>query len=328
MGDRRALVTSQLARGEPVDVDQVRGVDTATMTSLLGELGLPRETVDELRGHWDEMRRSTPWSSLLATMVASVERDRGHIDTPLVVFDDFDDHGTSGRLIAFYLFALQYEGLRTYHQRLGVPEDVSLATARALARHAETHRLKHATTGIDAAWWMQTVLRGEILQVGNLKFHHFRLGVSTLSPRPWLDEAEIVRLGEGFRHGDFALGVHIPARVDISRPALDATFERARDVITWVWPSPSRRVATCQSWMMDERLGAALGDDSNIVGFQRRFTLIDPFDDDEGMVRYFVFGPRDGAAGPVTASRLQRVVGDVLSRGERWHNRTGWLEFD
>ncbi len=328
MRDRRALIAAQLGPLESEDVDRVRSVDAAAMASLLGELGLPRETVVELREHWDELRRSTPWSSLLAAMVASVDRDRGRIDAPLVVFDDLDDHGTSGRLVVFYLFALQYEGLRTYHQRLGVPEDVSLATMGALARHAQTHQLKHATTGIDAAWWMQPVLRGEIVQVGSLKFHNFRLGVSTLSPRPWLDEAEIVRHGEGFRHGDLALGVHIPARIDLSPPALDATFERARDVISRVWPSPSRRVATCQSWMMDERLGAALGDDSNIVGFQRRFTLIDPFDDDVEMVRYFVVGPRGGEAEPVAPSRLQRVVGDVLSRGERWHNRTGWLEFD
>ena len=328
MRDRRAQIAAQLGRCEPEDVDRVRSVDAAAMASLLGEMGLPREVVVELREHWDELRRSVSWSSLLATMAASIDRDRGRIDAPLVVFDDLDDHGTSGRLIAFYLFALQLPSLRSYHQRLGVPDDVSLATTGALARHAQTHKLKHATTGIDAAWWMQTILRGEILQVGSLKFHHFHLGVSTLSPRPWLDEAEIVRHGEGFRHGDLALGIHIPARVDLSRPALDTTFERARDVISRVWPSPSRRVATCQSWMMDERLGEALGDDSNIVGFQRRFTLIEPFDDDPEMVRYFVVGPRGGEAGLVAPSRLQRVVSDVLSRGDRWHNRTGWLEFD
>ncbi|MBW4030195.1 MAG: DUF5596 domain-containing protein [Acidobacteria bacterium] len=328
MRDRRALIGAQLGPPSPEVLDLVRSIDPATMGSLVGELSLRREDVEELRDHWDVIRGSTPWSSLLAAMVSRVERDRGDIDAPIAIWDDLDDHGTSGRLIGFYLVALQCEKMRADHRRRGVPDEVSDATLGALARHAQTHRLRHGTTGIDAAWWMQPILRGEILEVGSLKFHLVHLGVATLSPRPWLDEGEADVLGEGFRRGDLSLGVHIPARIDLSPAALDATFEKARDVLARVWPCTTRRLATCQSWMMDDRLATALGESSNVVGFQRRFTLIDPYVEDVEMVQHFVRGSDEGPLDPAALTRVQRVVFDVLSTGGRWRNRTGWLDFD
>lgn len=297
------------------------------MASLLDELLLEREVVAELRDHWDVLRKSTEWSSLLAAMDARVDRDRGDIDAPIVIWEDLDELGASGRLIVFYLVALQLARMRAHHERMGVPCDVSLATLGALARHARTHSIKHATSGIDAAWWMQPILRGEILQIGSLKFHLVHLGIGTLSPSPWLDEPDADALGEGFRRGDLSLGIHIPARIDLSPSVLDSTFERAREVISSVWPCPTRRLATCQSWMMDDRL-AVLGGSSNVVRFQSRFTPIAPFADDVDMVKYFVFGEGGFEQDTASMSRVQRVVHGVLSSGARWHNRTGWLDFD
>ena len=81
--------------------------------------------------------------------------------------------------------------------------------------------------------------------------------------------------------------------------------------------------------MMDERLIEALGEDSNIVAFQRRFELIEPFEEDEENVKYFVFGAEgEGLADLRPTSRLQRIVRDVLNSGQKWHNRTGWLDLE
>lgn len=326
--ERLADLERELGTATPEHLEGLRSIDAVTMGSLLGELMLGSEVVVELREHWDDLRRSARWLSLLAAMDARIDRDRGDIDAPIVIWDDLDDVGESGRLVVFYLVAIQLRKMFAHHERVGVPRDVSLATLGALARHAETHSLKHATTGIDAAWWMQPILRGEILQIGSLKFHLVHLGVGTLSPSPWLDEREATARGEGFRRGDLSLGVHIPARIDLSARALDETFARAREVLARVWPCPTRRLATCQSWMMDERLDAALGETSNVVGFQRRFTLIDPYADDVDQVRYFVFAESAGSLDGARLSRVQRVIHDVLSRGDAWHNRTGWLDFD
>ena len=328
MTDTVELMEFFLSTPTDVALERVRGVDLSTMTSLLGELFLRNDVVAELATHWDETRESPRWSSLLAALMSCVERDRGDIDAPIAIWRDLDELGPSGRLLYYYLFALQIRELREYHRVLGVPEDVGEATVRALARHGETHLLKRATIGVDAGWWMLPILRGEILQVQSLKFHLLHLDVGTLAPRPWLDAQSTVAYGEGFRSGDLSLGVHIPARIDLSPAALDATFERAREVLSLVWPSSGRRLATCQSWMLDDRLVAALGEDSNIVRFQRRFHLIDPYEDDIDSVAYFVFGDEGDVRDLRATTRVQRTVLDVLAAGESWHTRTGWLDFD
>jgi hypothetical protein len=316
----------------PASVDEqnrVRSVDVGEMSARLAELELAREVTRELTTHWDEIRRSERWSSLLAALVSRIERDRGNVDASIPIWADLDEYGLSGRLLYYYLFALQIRELRTWYADIGVPEDVSDASIGALARHGETHRLKHGTTGVDAGWWMLPLLRAEILQVGSLKFHRERLDVGTLAPRPWLDAESAARMGEGFRPGDESLGVHIPARIDLSPRALDATFARARDVLSKVWPCHTRRIATCQSWMMDDRLTEALGVGSRIVGFQRRFELIEPFVDDIDTVMYFVFGREGVDVKDLRAtSRLQRTVLDIIASGGSWHSRTGWLDLD
>jgi len=329
VNDTFALMDFFLGTPTEAAVERVRSVDHAMMSSLLDELFLSPEVVAELRAHWDETRASPRWSSLLAALVSCVERDRGHIDAPLAIWRDLDEFGPGGRLLYYYLFALQIRELRAFHRSLAVPEDVSDATVGALARHGQTHLLKHGTHGVDAGWWMLPILRGEILQVRSLKFHLLHLEVGTLAPRPWLDPASADAYGEGFRAGDLSLGVHIPARIDLRPDALDETFERAREVLPVVWPSPIRRVATCQSWMLDERLVDALGPESNIVLFQRRFHLIEPYEDDVDTVAYFVFGQEGVDVSRLRATtRVQRAVLDVLSAGGRWHARTGWLDFD
>jgi hypothetical protein len=295
----------------------------------LDGLFLEPHVIEELLRNWDETRLSPRWSALLATLVASVERDRGNIDARVGIWPDLDEHGPSGRLLYYYLFALQLTQLRELHRTLGVPLDVSDATIKGLARHGETHFLKHGTIGVDAGWWMMVILRGTILQIGSLKFHLGRVGLAPLAPSPWLDPATAREMGAGFVPGDLSVGVHIPARIDLTPAALDATFQRARHVLADVWPTTTRRVATCQSWMMDERLVRALGEDSNIVAFQRRFIIIEPFEEDEENVKYFVFGAdAPGLDGLRATTRLQRVVLDVLSSGQKWHNRTGWLDLE
>lgn len=308
---------------------RVRDVDAVEMVARLDELFLPLEVRAELMRHWDETRRSERWSSLLAALVTLVDGGRGSIDAPLAVWSDLDEFGPSGRLLYYYLFALQIRELREWYSSIGLPEDVGAETIGALARHGETHRLKHGTVGVDAGWWMVPLLRAEILQVGSLKFHRVHLGVGGLAPRPWLDEGTAAQYGEGFRVGDESLGVHIPARIDLGEDALDATFARARDVLSTVWPCRTRRIATCQSWMMDRRLIEALGETSRIVRFQRRFELIEPYEEDRETVLYFVFGTAQFEPATLRATtRVQRAVLDVVASGASWHNRTGWIVFD
>lgn len=329
MTDTLALMDLFLGSASAEARERIAGVGRARMRALLGELGLPPQDLAELDVHWESTRDDPRWANLLAALSDRVRRDRGRVDAPMAIWSDLDEYGAGGRLLYYYLFALELEGLLDFYEALGVPDDVRRASVGALARHGETHRLKHASAGVDAGWWTLPLLWGNILEVGSLKFEYLHLGVGTLSPHPWLDEATALRWGEGFRAGDPAFNVHIPARIDLSDEALDATFARAREVLGTVWPVATRRIATCQSWMMDDRLISALGERSRVVRFQRRFELIEPYAEDVDNVLYFVFGVEGVDPSTLVATtRLQRCIKEVLLSGGSWHSRTGWMPFD
>ena len=176
---------------------------------------------------------------------------------------------------------------------------------------------------------MIPTLRAEMLQVGSLQFHRVNLGVGTLSPHPWYTEEEVATLGVGFRRGDPSAGIHIPEGADLSPQRLDETFARARQVLGAVWPVTQRRIATCQSWMLDDRLGGALAPTSRILGFQRRFTLLPRWmDDDEDAIEFVFRRPGAALADLPRSTSLERAILDVLMSGGHWRNRAGWLDFD
>jgi GNAT-like C-terminal domain/N-acyltransferase N-terminal domain len=320
----------EVAAPAPVEtIARVRHLNGVALHRVLSDLEVANDDVREIVGHWDVFRRDDGWVSLLAALLNTVERQRGNPDALIPIWPDFNDEGPSGRYLYFYLFALGHDGLCEFLAGEGTPEPIIELTLTVLARHARTYRRKWGSIGVNAGWWMLLVLRGELLQIGSLQFHRVNLGVGTLSPSSWFDEKEATALGAGYRRGDPSLGIHIPDEVDFSPARLDATFDEARHVLGSVWPTEQRRLATCQSWLLDDRLAAILGETSNIVGFQRRFELLPIWENaDEDIVDFVFRDPRSALGDLALTTTLQRAVVETLERGEHWRARAGWLDFD
>jgi GNAT-like C-terminal domain len=95
-------------------------------------------------------------------------------------------------------------------------------------------------------------------------------------------------------------------------------------------PGGPPRIATCTSWMLDEQLAEYLPSDSNILAFQRRFTLVPGARDNDDWILRVVFGtehPKELDALP-QRTRLERAVVNHLRQGLHWRMRTGWLQFE
>ena len=310
-------------------VERVLSLATSDLAATLGELAIDPDEVSEVAGQWDELRRDETWVALLAALLTTVERQRGSIDAPIPIWPDLEDAGPSGRLLYFYLFALSCPGAKELLRSEGCPEHVIDATLGVLARHAAIHRRKWGTTGVDAGWWMLPTLRGEIVHIGSLQFHRVNLCVGTLSPNPWFSEEEMASLGEGFRRGDPSIGIHIPEAAPLAPDQLDATFDEARRVLGSLWPVHQRRLATCQSWMLDDQLKEFLPATSNILSFQRRFTLLSVWAEDDWDTLEFVFrSPGTALEDLPRRTTLQRAIVQVLEQGGHWRARTGWFDFD
>lgn len=318
-----------LAPSSPDLRSRVREFRARDLSAALTEVRTPTAVIEEVLVQWDAFRTDDEWVSLLASLVEWVEQCRGDIDVPIPIWDDLDGAGANGRLFYFYLFAVTYDSTLDFFRRGGFPPDVLDATMTIVARHAQTHHRKWGSVGFDPGWWILPVLRGEMVQIGSLQFHRVNLGVGNLSPEPWYSPEESRRRGAGFERGDPSIGIHIPNRAALAARELDATFDRAREVLGERWPVAQRRLATCQSWLLDAQLADFLDPASNILGFQRRFTLLDGWYDNDRETLDFIFQRPGASVGelPRTTS-LQRGVLELLERGGHWRARPGWLDFD
>ena len=307
--------------------DVVAAATSATLDDTLAELGVDDATREEVTTSWDSWRGDVAGRESLVAALADLSRQRGDADAPVPVYPDAARDDVAGRLAPFYLFALDAPRMADYLLTSGVSASVVAATWGALARHAALHRRLRGMTGVDAAWWMTPILRGVLVQVGSLQYHRVHLGVGTLSPHPWYDDDEARRRGPAFEAGAESMGVHIPDRTDLSERAVDASFEEARRELGRLWPSEQPRLATCQSWLLDERLADLVGPTSRLVAFARRFVLVPgSLDGDDDLAR-FVMGRRDGDE-PPPLTRLAREAARRRLAGDHWRVRTGWMPFD
>lgn len=309
--------------------DRVRVLSESAIRATLDDVHTPREVTDDVVAQWAAFRDDDDWVTLLASLVEWVDRCRDHIDTPIPIWDDLDGAGASGRFFYFYLFALCYGETVEFLRRGGCPSDVLDSTMTIVARHVQIHQRKWGSVGFDAGWWLLPVLRGEMVQIGSLQFHRVNLGVGNLSPEPWYSPEESEALGVGFRRGDPSVGIHIPYATALGPHDVDLTFERAREVLGVLWPVDQRRLATCQSWLLDAQVADFLDPQSNVMQFQRRFTLLDAwYDNDEETIGFVFQQPGVSRRDLPRETSLQRGILDLLERGGHWRAQPGWLDFD
>ena len=221
------------------------------------------------------------------------------------------------RFFQLYVFLAAVPYVRALNAQRGVPEDVWWAALADVGIAVEGHRSRYGRPGFHNAFWLRPHFRGEVYRLGRLLFtvDHVRF-----DPGP----------GAPCRLDDPAVGVHIPASNDAFSPEAcdDALAQAGTFFVRHFADRGPFRVATCCSWLLDPQLADHLPETSNIVRFQRRFTVAPtwslPADDD--VVRY-VFGYRPDSLDALPRSTtLQRAVVKHLESGGHWRIRSGWLE--
>ncbi len=209
-----------------------------------------------------------------------------------------DELGEQGRFFQLHALLPAVDTLRAWHARRGIPDHVSWATLLDLGRGVAIHRATYGVGGLDKAFWLTHHFHGELYELGRLQFE--------LQPG--------------------ALGLHIPATGPLTPRAVDASLAVARSFVARHFPDPERPRMVCTSWLLDEQLADYLPADSNIMRFQRRFTLTDDavVDDHEPLRFIFRRVPADLGKLPRDTT-LQRSLVDHLESGRHWRIRTGWF---
>lgn len=211
--------------------------------------------------------------------------------------------GPIGRYFYLLVFASCVAQLRALHRRQGIPEDISAATLSDVGQKLALHRRMHGTGGLDWQEWVCFIFRGEAFTLGRLQFNLSAVGST----------------------GEALLGVHVPETGRLAPEACDESLEYAPQFFSRHLGLRCE-VATCRSWLMDEQLAEYLPPSSNILRFQRRFTLLPERSCGDAAILEGVFrrhAPRLDRLPRRTT--LERAVVDHLVAGRHWELRAGWL---
>jgi hypothetical protein len=226
--------------------------------------------------------------------------------------------GALGRFFYVYVLLAAVPDVRRWHQQRNIADDVSWATLADLGRHLAIYRRRNGEGGFDRLLWLRSHFRGALYQLGRLQFCRSRI---------MYEAALLERLPVPFRHGDPALEVHIPEQGPLTQAACDRSLRWARDFFPRHFSAERYGVATCTSWLLDDQLASYLEPDSNIIQFQRRFSLLPGSSDGDEDILIFVFDRTAPALDELPQrTNLQRAIVDHLRAGHRWKVRTGWLQ--
>ena len=237
--------------------------------------------------------------------------------------------GPAGRCFWVYVFLTALDDIRRWHRECAIPDGVSWATLADLGPHIAAHRLRTGETGLDNPFWLSAHFRGLLYRLGRLQYLPYPLCTGPAGPLYWYDPPAAARLGYGFRAGDPAIGIHVPAGGSLEPQACDASLYEAKEFLARHFPEHRYRVLTCTSWLLDDQLVDYLPPTSNVVRFQRRFEIVPGARDDDDSIFRFVFGrPVESLDELPQETRLQRAVIQHIRDGKHWRLRTGWLQLD
>ncbi|MFI6348442.1 acyltransferase domain-containing protein [Streptomyces sp. NPDC050560] len=226
--------------------------------------------------------------------------------------------GAHGRHFYVHLCLAALPRLLETHRRLGVDPRVTRDTVADVGAKMATYRLAHRTGGLDRQRWLVRHFRATLFRVGRLQFDRAVLAADAYGGAP----------PDGPADGEHVLELHIPGDGPLTPGLCDASLREGARFFATHFPGERHTQAVCRSWLLDEQLAALLPPTSNILGFQRRFTLFGASQPCDDAVLEFVFHAPPGTADLARLPRrttLQRAVLTHLEGGGHFRQRCGRL---
>lgn len=138
----------------------------------------------------------------------------------------------------------------TYNKyvNLSIPEEIFVDTMKFCTRFINEHYIQCGTYRYIWAWWFPRQMSVMEFRIGALEYE-------------FVDE------------GEKEIAVHIPSDADMSEESVRKSFADFYVFRDQYFPEWKNVKLTCDSWMMMPELEIFLGENSNIVKFQKLFTL-------------------------------------------------------
>ena len=201
----------------------------------------------------------------------------------------------------FLSFCLMMAGeLREQYRLSGISDTVWQDTFSDIAIWSRRYRRETGKTGLAQYGWLCHHLTMELFRLGRLQFQPGGLDQSV--------ELE----GKTYPMGSPVLWVHIPEGEPLTPEGCRDSYRQAAEFFRSEHP-----VFACESWLLSPVLPKLLGADSNILAFQRDYTVF-AFHPESRQAEERIFGRvLDDPAGYPEDTSLQRAAKAWLLKGEK-----------
>lgn len=253
--------------------------------NLMRFLGKEEKTIEHLAPTTDDSNAWTPYNDKVNEIIEFWYNKLGfssEFDTEFkralneikisdaITIDTYDINEKDGRRnLLSYLFMSQ--ALKEKYEEKGISADILYDTLSDLPIWTNIWSDIKGSIYFGELGWLNNHLKMKLFRLGRLQF--------------CMGKAECDIADADVKKGDDILEIHIPAAGPLSMEECRKSIEEAKEFFAKYYPEYNYKCFTCHSWLLDSTLSKMLGEESNIIKFQKMFTVIreDKADD---IIRY------------------------------------------
>jgi len=285
--------------------------DRTYVPAIFERLAIGEEDQREILAGWPTPEQDPEVWQSLERAYGTLVKDLGGFE-PLALPGPVVDSTPLARYFFVYVYLASLADVRRFHVQRRVPDEISWATLADLGRNLKRDRLLFGEGGLRTSGWLTLHFRGSLYQLGRLQFNRMNIRAA--------------HVAGAFREGDAALGIHIPESGPLTPQSCDDSFAQTWPFFARHFPETPTELGTCTSWLLDPQLAEYLAAESNVLRFQRRFTLVgEGYDGDADVLRFVFHRIAPKLDDLPQRTMLERAIVSHLRAGRHWRNRTGWL---
>ena len=189
--------------------------------------------------------------------------ERYEIDKSLTL-DKYDLNCEDGKKNLLYFLYFCEETEKIYKEK-GISEDVLTDTLADISRWLDIWSELKGELYLGELDWLSYHLKAKLFKLGRLQFC-------------FADSYEFKE--RGIKKGDTVIDTHIPSAGPLLIDECEKSFDFAREFFAKFYPEYKWEVFTCHSWLLGEDLKEILDENSNIIKFQKLFTIDSQYESD------------------------------------------------
>ena len=178
------------------------------------------------------------------------------------------------------------------YQEKNIPETIFRDTMKCFTRFVDECDQKNGRMFFDRGWWTYRQISMDLFRIGELEYQFQK------------------------HEGENVIDLHIPSDADLSAAAVNDSFKQADHFFREYYSDYQYEKYTCNSWLMSPALKPLLSENSKILSFQKRFTVIQENKEDKDFIEWLFQVPvnTDYEKLP-TKTSLQRKAKELLLDG-------------